>query len=141
MIDFFVSLFGVFLVIAPFVITFLIGYGVGWCKGYKEGQKKKIRRLLQMPEIELKPCPFCGNNPYVEKYDYFIIIGCENCSYSKTFHGLVQREINTGIPVVYTGGRISDYEWYDPQAHERAFKAWNKRIPDEALKKEVTINE
>lgn len=41
MIDFFVSLFEVVLVIAPFAITSLIAYGIGWCKGYKEGQKRK----------------------------------------------------------------------------------------------------
>ena len=80
---------------------------------------------------ELKPCPFCGGNPYYESYDRLIIIGCHTCGYSRGFHGYVQSEQDTGVPIIYQGGKISDYEWYDKAAHEKATEAWNRRVKDD----------
>lgn len=76
---------------------------------------------------ELKPCPFCGSAPDVFSCDRLISISCKSCGYSRGFHGLVQSEINTGVPIVYTGGKISTTEWYDKNAHEKAIEAWNRR--------------
>ena len=76
---------------------------------------------------ELKPCPFCGGEAYVTSCDRIINIGCKPCGYHRYFHGLVQSEINTGVPIVYTGGVKSDSEWYDKDAHEKAIEAWNRR--------------
>ena len=81
--------------------------------------------------IELKPCPFCGGEPFTQYYDRLIVIGCKPCGYRRSFHGLVQSEINTGVPVVYKGGKVSDHEWYDQFAHEKAHEAWNRRASNE----------
>lgn len=80
-----------------------------------------------MIRTDLKPCPFCGEEPYVDTCDRLIVIGCNKCNYSRGFHGLVQSEINTGIPIVYEGGKESDHEWYDKDALEKAIEAWNRR--------------
>lgn len=79
---------------------------------------------------ELKPCPFCGGEAYEDACDRIIRIGCKACKYNRAFHGLVQSEINTGVPIIYTGGEVSDSEWYDQYAHERAYEAWNRRAED-----------
>ena len=81
-----------------------------------------------MSEIKLKPCPFCGGEAYEESCDLFINIGCESCKFVRTFHGVVQSEINTGKPIIYFGGRVSNHEWYDVRAHERAAEQWNRRV-------------
>jgi len=75
----------------------------------------------------LKPCPFCGEEAYFWSCDRLINIGCKKCSYHRHFHGLVQSEINTGVPIHYESGEISTTEWYDKDAHEKAIEAWNKR--------------
>ena len=80
--------------------------------------------------IKLKPCPFCGGEVYEDAVDRLITIGCPSCGYVRSFHGLVQSEINTGVPIVYEGGKVSDHEWYDQFAHERAAEAWNRRAKD-----------
>lgn len=80
---------------------------------------------------ELKPCPFCGEQPYVNSYDRLITIGCKKCFYYRSFHGLVQNEIDTGVPIIYEGGIVSDHEWYDKDAHKKAVEAWNRRAYDE----------
>jgi len=72
-------------------------------------------------------CPFCGGEPYEESYDRLIIIGCKKCNYHMSFHGYVQSEINTGVPVIYIGGKVSDHEWHDKDAHKKAVEAWNRR--------------
>lgn len=78
----------------------------------------------------VKPCPFCGGEPYIDSCDRLILIGCNLCGFSRYFHGLVQSEVNTGIPIVYKGGKVSDSEWYDQFAHEKAVEAWNRRAND-----------
>ena len=77
--------------------------------------------------IDLKPCPFCGGEPYIDACDRLITIGRKPCGFRRSFHGLVQSEVNTGIPIVYKGGKVSDCEWYDRFAHEKAVEAWNRR--------------
>lgn len=79
---------------------------------------------------DLKPCPFCGGDAYEDACDRLITIGCKPCGYHMSFHGLVQSEFDTGVPVVYNGGKISDCEWFDSKAHERAAEAWNRRAND-----------
>lgn len=32
--------------------------------------------------MELKPCPFCGGNPFVRSYDRLKVIGCDACKYN-----------------------------------------------------------
>ncbi len=80
--------------------------------------------------MELKPCPFCGGEPYIDACDRLISIGCKPCGYRRSFHGLVQSEIDTGVPIVYKGGKVSDSEWYDQFAHEKAIESWNRRTND-----------
>lgn len=80
-----------------------------------------------MVNTELKPCPFCGGEAFKEAFDRLITIGCRVCNYYMSFHGVVQSEINTGKPVIYTGGEVSEHEWYDQFAHERAAEKWNRR--------------
>ena len=62
---------------------------------------------------KLKPCPFCGGEAFEWACDRLIEIGCKKCQYNLSFHGLVQSEINTGVPIVYKGGKKSETEWYD----------------------------
>ena len=79
---------------------------------------------------ELKPCPFCGGEAYEFACDRLIEIGCDRCKFHLSFHGIVQSEINTGVPIVYSGGKKSDYEWYDKNARLKAAEAWNRRVHD-----------
>ena len=80
---------------------------------------------------DLKPCPFCGGEAEKWSCDRLILIGCPVCNYKRSFHGLVQSEIVTDIPIPYDDGTVSDHEWYDSRAHERANEAWNRRVSDE----------
>lgn len=70
---------------------------------------------------ELKPCPFCGDMPYIESCDRIINIGCEPCNYHRYFHGLVQSEFETEVEASPYG------EWYDKEAYETAAAKWNRR--------------
>lgn len=78
--------------------------------------------------IELKKCPFCGGEPFEWSCDRLIQIGCKKCSYQLSFHGVIQSEIDTGVPVVYEGDKVSDHEWYDQFAHEKAAEVWNRYV-------------
>ena len=80
-------------------------------------------------EEKLKPCPFCGGKANVEECDYVIQISCPKCKFTRSFRGLVQSEVNTGVPVRYTGGIISSTEWYDCDAERNAINRWNERVP------------
>ena len=83
-------------------------------------------KLLFGEENRLKPCPFCGEEPYVESCDRLIDIGCEVCGYHLHFHGLVQSEFETPVIISrYNGGFPA--EWYDPDAYEKAAAGWNRR--------------
>ena len=80
---------------------------------------------------KLKPCPFCGEMPEVFSCDRLISISCKQCGYIRGFHGLVQSEINTGIPIIYEGGKTSTTEWYDKDAYKKAIEKWNRRESDD----------
>lgn len=76
---------------------------------------------------ELKPCPFCGAEPYVESCDRIINIGCEACRYHLYFHGLVQDEIETGVVASRYKDSGEACEWYDRDAFAKAAEGWNRR--------------
>ena len=82
---------------------------------------------MKIENEKLKPCPFCGGEPYIDSCDRLISIGCKPCGYIRSFHGLVQSEIDTGVPIVYKSGKVSDSEWYDRFAYKKAIEAWNRR--------------
>lgn len=84
-----------------------------------------------MDRLKLKPCPFCGGEAKRWSCDRLILIGCATCNYKRSFHGLVQSEIETACPVRYRDGTVSDHEWYDGLAHEKAAEAWNRRVSKE----------
>lgn len=73
---------------------------------------------------DLKPCPFCGSQPYEASCDRLIKIGCDVCDYYMHFNGLVQSKIKTGV-------QINDTEWYDKDAHKKADEKWNARSYEE----------
>lgn len=79
---------------------------------------------------KLKPCPFCGGEPYIDSCDRLIRICCEPCGYDRAFHGLVQSEIETPVVASYKKGTKEPLEWYDKDAYEKAVDAWNRRAND-----------
>ena len=83
--------------------------------------------MKTLNDMVLSKCPWCGNLPTVTSCDRFITIGCNICKYHRTFHGLVQSEIDTGVPIHYNNGTISMTEWYDKDAYDRAEEGWNTR--------------
>lgn len=81
----------------------------------------------------LKPCPFCGGEACEESCDRIIQIGCKECNYHMTFHGVVQTEINTGVVASYlkrNDGVKTPYEYYDAKAYEKAHEKWNRRYKE-----------
>lgn len=80
----------------------------------------------------LKPCPFCGAEPYMDSCDRVITLGCFGCGYRRSFHGLVQSEFETPVVASYLKGTKKPLEWYDKDAYERATEAWNRRWSDGA---------
>lgn len=96
---------------------------------------------MVVDKFKLKPCPFCGRQPIMEECDRLITIGCKPCGYTRHFNGLVQAEIDTGVPVHYLDGTISNCEWYDKDAEEKAVKKWNTRYKETPKKPiEMRIN-
>lgn len=83
--------------------------------------------LLEYPYGELKPCPFCGEPAYAEACDRLIIIGCRKCDYHRGFHGIVQSDHVTDVVASYSKQTGEPLEWYDKDAHEKAFAKWNTR--------------
>ena len=84
-------------------------------------------KLLFGEDITLKPCPFCGAEPYVDSCDRIINIGCDKCGYNRHFHGLVQDEIETDVVVSRYKDSRKAYEWYDKDAYQKAAAGWNER--------------
>lgn len=76
--------------------------------------------------MSLKPCPFCGDKPKVFSCDRLIQIGCDNCNFHVGFQGLIGNKI-TDVPVHYSDGTISDYEFYNKDAYKEAEEKWNMR--------------
>lgn len=70
-----------------------------------------------MPEIELKPCPFCGDLVLISEDNHGkIIISCENC---KLLFGI---EVEDGTEL-FEGWRATF------NSVEEAVGAWNRRAP------------
>lgn len=85
-------------------------------------------KLLFGEDTTLKPCPFCGAEPYVDSCDRIIDIGCDKCGYHRHFHGFVQDEIETDVVVSrYKDSSRKAYEWYDKDAYQKAAAGWNER--------------
>lgn len=84
-------------------------------------------KLLFGEDTRLKPCPFCGAEPYVDSCDRIIDIGCDKCGYHRHFHGLVQDEIETDVVVSRYKDSRKAYEWYDKDAYQKAAAGWNER--------------
>lgn len=77
---------------------------------------------------QLKPCPFCGDEPYMDSCDRLISIGCERCGYRRSFHGLVQNEFVTPVEAGYSRETGKAIEWYDKDAYDKAADQWNMRV-------------
>lgn len=73
-----------------------------------------------MSEPELRPCPFCGGEPYEDSCDRIIEIGCRKCNYHRWWHGLI-------TPVEHKV-KVNALEYYNPNAHEEATEDWNRRV-------------
>ena len=73
--------------------------------------------------IELKKCPFCGGEPVKESCDRIISIGCKKCRYYRSFWGVIT-PIKHDVIVSKHDGKV---EYYNPNAHEEADEAWNRR--------------
>lgn len=79
----------------------------------------------------LKPCPFCGSEPYIDSYDRLIGISCKSCGYTRYFYGLIQTDHKTDVVASYYKNTNEPFEWYDPNAYKHACEEWNRRAYDE----------
>lgn len=79
-------------------------------------------------QFEVKPCPFCGEAPFMHAYDRLIVIGCKPCGYQRTFEGLLSTRLS-GVLVSPPESEVKEY--YHPDAHENALKIWNRRAGEE----------
>ena len=79
-----------------------------------------------MAEIELKPCPFCGGEAYIESYDRLINIGCLKCRFHLHFDGILTT-VPHGNPV---NALSAVPEYINTRAYEEAAEAWNRRADD-----------
>lgn len=73
---------------------------------------------------ELKPCPFCGSEPYTSTCDVLIQIGCKKCDYHLHFKGLLR--LREDHPDRLIGSRDDKYVYYE-EAYEDAASKWNTR--------------
>lgn len=71
---------------------------------------------------ELKPCPFCGGKADWSACDRLITIGCKQCGYERGFKGL--------LTTLEHKVKVNDSEYYNPNAHEEAIEAWNRRVSE-----------
>ena len=69
---------------------------------------------------ELKPCPFCGGEPYFDEMERIINIGCGVCKYHRYWKGVITTEPHEE--------QLNKREYYNPKAQEEAIKEWNRRI-------------
>lgn len=76
--------------------------------------------------MNLKPCPFCGNEVTENSVDRIITIKCPKCNFERSFPGLISNK-KTDVPVKYSDGTVSDYEFYNKNAYKEAEEAWNLR--------------
>lgn len=95
-----------------------------------EKGKWEDNKLLFGEENRLKPCPFCGAEPYVDSCDRIINIGCDECKYHRYFHGLVQSEFETPVVISRYKNTGEAYEWYDKDAFLKAAMGWNRRAQE-----------
>lgn len=90
--------------------------------------------------MNLSCCPFCGSVPSVNAYDRLIVIGCDECKYTRGFPGLLQKTASA-VPIdqyMNAAGEVEKvapdkvHEWYHADAHKKAEEAWNKRYSESA---------
>ena len=65
---------------------------------------------------ELKPCPFCGKLPHIDRHDIF----CDDCG--------VKMEIPLFVSEKESVGGFPTYE----EARQKMIKSWNRRADDES---------
>ena len=59
---------------------------------------------MDVEEIVLEPCPFCGDEAEVNEDEHDIYVSCNLCS-----------------------ARGEWFNWFESESKEKAIKAWNKR--------------
>jgi len=73
---------------------------------------------------ELKPCPFCGGEAKVTRYDRLFIIECEPCGYHRSFKGWIQTVPNDKC---VSADESELKEYYHHDAWDKAVEDWGRR--------------
>lgn len=79
----------------------------------------------------IKPCPFCGEVPYLERVPLWSFHGNSTHGYYGCFEYVIKCRSPRCRCSVYLGDNTTIYSLADEEAKKNAIEAWNTRFVEE----------